>query len=46
MIMSAGKTVLLDAGATINGNGTWSPIEDALAFGAHRAIRLLLERGE
>jgi len=37
--------VLLDAGAAINGNGTWSPLEDALAFGAHRAIRLLLERG-
>ena len=37
--------VLLDAGAAINGNGTWSPIEDALAFGAHRAVRLLLERG-
>ncbi len=37
--------VLLNAGAAINGDGTWSPIEDALAFGAHRAIRLLLERG-
>jgi hypothetical protein len=37
--------VLLDAGAAINGNGTWSPIEDALVFGAHRAVRLLLERG-
>ncbi|MDB5077784.1 MAG: hypothetical protein JWO42_3963 [Chloroflexi bacterium] len=37
--------VLLNAGAAINGNGTWSPIEDALTFGAHRAIRLLLERG-
>jgi ankyrin repeat protein len=37
--------VLLDAGAAINGNGMWSPLEDALAFGAHRAIRLLLERG-
>jgi ankyrin repeat protein len=37
--------VLLDAEASINGNGTWSPLEDALAFGAHRAIRLLLERG-
>jgi ankyrin repeat protein len=37
--------VLLDAGAAINGNGTWSPIEDALAFGMHRAVRLLLERG-
>ncbi len=37
--------VLLNAGAALNGNGTWSPLEDALAFGAHRAIRLLLERG-
>jgi ankyrin repeat protein len=37
--------VLLDAGAAINGNGMWSPLEDALAFGAQRAIRLLLERG-
>jgi ankyrin repeat protein len=38
-------TVLLDAGAAINGNGRWSPVEDALAFGKHRAVRLLLERG-
>jgi ankyrin repeat protein len=37
--------ILLDAGAAINGDGTWSPLEDALAFGAWRAIRLLLERG-
>jgi uncharacterized protein len=37
--------VLLDAGAAINGNGTWSPIEDALAFGKQRIVRLLLERG-
>jgi len=37
--------VLLNAGAAINGNGTWSPLEDALTFGAHRAIRLLLARG-
>jgi len=37
--------VLLDAGAAINGNGTWSPIEDALAFGKHRIVTLLLERG-
>ena len=37
--------VLLDAGAAINGNGTWSPIEDALAFGKYRIVRLLLERG-
>jgi ankyrin repeat protein len=37
--------VLLDAGAAINGNGTWSPIEDALAFGKRRIVTLLLERG-
>ncbi len=37
--------VLLKAGAAINGNGTWSPIEDALTFGSHRAVRLLLELG-
>ena len=37
--------VLLNAGAALNGNGTWSPLEDALAFGAHRARRLLLARG-
>jgi hypothetical protein len=36
--------VLLDAGAATNGNGTWSPLEDALAFGAQRAVKLLLER--
>ena len=37
--------VLLAAGAALNGNGTWSPIEDALAFGKHRIVQLLLERG-
>jgi ankyrin repeat protein len=37
--------LLLDAGAAINGNGTWSPIEDALAFGKQRIVSLLLERG-
>ena len=37
--------VLLKAGAAINGNGRWSPIEDALTFSAHRAVKLLLERG-
>ena len=37
--------VLLDTGAALNGNGTWSPIEDALAFGKDRIVRLLLERG-
>jgi ankyrin repeat protein len=37
--------VLLKAGAAINGNGRWSPIDDALTFRAHRAGKLLLERG-
>ena len=37
--------VLLDAGAAINGNGTWSPIEDAMSFGQERVVRFLLERG-
>jgi ankyrin repeat protein len=37
--------LLLDASAAINGNGTWSPIEDALAFGQHPIVELLLERG-
>jgi ankyrin repeat protein len=36
---------LLKAGAAINGNGRWSPLEEALTFGAHRAVELLLERG-
>lgn len=35
---------LLDAGALINGTG-WSPLEEALYWGNHRAINLLLERG-
>jgi ankyrin repeat protein len=37
--------VLLKAGAAINGDGRWSPIEDALTFCAQRAVKLLLERG-
>ena len=37
--------VLLKAGAAINGDGRWSPIEDALTFGAFDAVKLLLERG-
>jgi len=37
--------VLLDAGGAINGDGTWSPLEDALSFAAHRSIKLLLECG-
>ena len=36
--------VLLKAGAAINGNGRWSPIEDALTFSSHRAVKLLLEQ--
>ena len=30
--------VLLKAGAAINGDGRWSPIEDALTFSAQRAV--------
>jgi ankyrin repeat protein len=37
--------VLLKAGAAINGDGRWSPIEDALTFSSHRAVKLLLEQG-
>ncbi len=37
--------ILLKSGAAINGNGKWSPIEDALTFSSHRAVKLLLEQG-
>jgi ankyrin repeat protein len=37
--------VLLNAGAAINGDGKWSPIEEALTFSAHGAVELLLEQG-
>jgi ankyrin repeat protein len=36
---------LLDLGARIEGNGLWSPLEEALYFGNEAAVSLLLERG-
>jgi ankyrin repeat protein len=36
---------LLDRGARIEGNGRWSPLEEALYFGHPASVTLLLERG-
>src|SRR5262249_43473941 len=36
---------LLDRGARIEGNGRWSPLEEALYFGHPASVALLLERG-
>lgn len=36
---------LLDRGARIEGNGRWSPLEEALYWGHEDAVALLLERG-
>jgi hypothetical protein len=36
---------LLDLGAPINGNGRWSPLEEALYWGNEGCVTLLLERG-
>ena len=36
---------LLDAGALINGTGSWSPLEEALYWDNDGVIKLLLERG-
>jgi ankyrin repeat protein len=38
-------TKLLDLGARIEGNGRWSPLEEALYWGNEAAVALLLERG-
>jgi hypothetical protein len=38
-------TKLLDLGARIEGNGRWSPLEEALYWGNEAAVSLLLERG-
>jgi hypothetical protein len=38
-------TRLLDRGAQINGNGRWSPLEEALYWGNAACVSLLLERG-
>ncbi len=40
-----GMNVLLDRGADIEGDGRWSPLEEALYWGFVRAVSLLLERG-
>jgi ankyrin repeat protein len=37
--------LLLDRGAAINGNGSWSPLEEALYWGNQQMIELLIERG-
>jgi uncharacterized protein len=36
---------LLDLGADIEGNGRWSPLEEALYWGNEATVSLLLERG-
>jgi hypothetical protein len=36
---------LLDLGARIDGNGGWSPLEEALYFGHEAVVPLLLQRG-
>ncbi|HEY2158105.1 MAG TPA: ankyrin repeat domain-containing protein [Isosphaeraceae bacterium] len=36
---------LLDLGARIQGNGRWSPLEEALYWGHEAVVSLLLERG-
>jgi hypothetical protein len=36
---------LLDLGANIDGNGKWSPLEEALYWGGRKALDLLLSRG-
>ena len=38
-------TKLLDLGADIEGNGRWSPLEEALYWGNEAAVSLLIERG-
>ncbi len=37
--------VLLDRGGRIEGNGRWSPLEEALYWGNEASVSLLLERG-
>ena len=38
-------TMLLDLGAAIEGNGRWSPLEEALYWGSADCLKLLLARG-
>jgi hypothetical protein len=40
-----GVRKLLDLGAAIDGNGRWSPLEEALYWGNAECVSLLLERG-
>jgi ankyrin repeat protein len=40
-----GMTELLDLGAVIEGNGRWSPLEEALYWGFERSVQFLLDRG-
>jgi hypothetical protein len=42
--VSAAAT-LLDLGANLEGNGKWSPLEEALYWGSRKALDLLLSRG-
>jgi ankyrin repeat protein len=37
--------LLLDAGASLDGNDRWSPLEEALYWGYERSVRLLVSRG-
>jgi len=41
----AGVESLLNLGAPIAGQGTWSPLEEALYWAHERTVQLLLERG-
>jgi ankyrin repeat protein len=36
---------LLDAGAAINGDGAWSPLEEALYWGFQETVQMLVKRG-
>jgi len=36
---------LLDAGAAINGDGVWSPLEEALYWGNQETVQMLVNRG-
>lgn len=36
---------LLDLGASVDGNGIWSPLEEALYWGFEASVKLLLARG-
>lgn len=40
-----GMNLLLDLGADIEGDGRWSPLEEALYWGFESAVNLLLARG-